>query len=519
MSNKTAASQDAAASGSLPRWTYPQRLFEPDFHAPELALKPLHHVEPRQLVWEGPGGYAPRGNVTVIAGEHGSGKTHLAVDWAARISKGYPPFRKSAGRRAADKAVGCGAAARASTQAAARAPTASNSASEFNLEGPWTHDDGRPINVVASEAVIAHAGDLTVEELRRRIDAAGGAPERIAAVSLHWPDRELKFNIGLIYKRILALTCAIRGAGDVRLLVIDNLEALAGNLHETPSAALVGFLLSSLAEVAARSNIAIVVLAHLPRGGGQAAARKLDAYCNAAPVVYLAASDAERPNRKLLVTVKNTLSPPAPARAFEIIDGKVAIGEELPEVSADEFMTPLSRRLEARHERESAARWLLAALADGPVASRELFRQARECGIATKTLRRAAESLGLAPRKTSFDGPWQWELGRASADEASARQASAERGAGSAEQQAVGAAMQAATEDGQVRAAEMAPERNGEREMSAMASLDASGSRDAAPQHGQPRGETLAKPRSAAGALEECYAGAEHLTPAAVSAA
>jgi hypothetical protein len=122
----------------------------------------------------------------------------------------------------------------------------------------------------------------------------------------------------------------------------------------------------------------------------------------------------------------------------------------------------LSRRLEARHERESAARWLLAALADGPVDSRELFRQARECGIATKTLRRAAESLGLAPRKTSFDGPWQWELGRASADEASA-----ERGAGSAEQQAVGAAMQAATEDGQRRAAEMAPERNGEREMSA----------------------------------------------------
>ena len=428
-----------------PRWTYPERLFEPDFHAPELALQPLDQVEPKQLVWEGPGGYAPRGSVTIIAGEHGSGKTHLAVDWAARVSRGYPAFGKSAGRRAAERTVG------ASTQS--NSPSDSR---EFNLDGPWTHD-GRPINIVPSEAVIAHAGDLTINELRRRIDAAGGSPERIAAVSLNWPDGEQQFACSTIQKRVLALACAIRGAGDVRLLVIDNLEALAGNLHETPSAALTGFLLSNLAELAARAEIAIVVLAHLPRGGGQAAARKLDAYCNAAPVVYLAASDAERPNRKLLVTVKNTLGPAAPARAFEVVGGKVEIREELPEVSADEYIAPLSRRLEARHERETAARWLLAALADGPVASRDLFRQARECGIATKTLRRAAESLGLSPRKSSFDGPWQWQL-----DEASA-----ERGAESAEQPPAGAAMQATIEDGQVRAAEMASSGNGEPEASA----------------------------------------------------
>ncbi|HVW38068.1 MAG TPA: AAA family ATPase, partial [Pirellulales bacterium] len=445
-----------AANGAepRPRWTYPEHLFEPDFHAPELALKPLDQVEPKQLVWEGPGGYAPRGSVTIIAGEHGSGKTHLAIDWAARVSKGYPAFGKSAGRRAAEKAarrsVECGAA---------RASTESNSSSdsrEFNLEGPWL-DNGRPVNIVPSEAVIAHAGDLTVDELRRRIDAAGGSPERIAAVSLNWPDGEQQFAFSTIQKRVLALACAIRGSGDVRLLVVDNLEALAGNMHETPSAALTGFLLSNLAEVAARANIAIVVLAHLPRGGGQAAARKLDAYCNAAPVVYLAASDAERPNRKLLVTVKNTLGPAAPARAFEIVDRKVVIREELPAVSADEFIVPLSRRLEARHERETAARWLLAALADGPVASRDLFRQARECGIATKTLRRAAESLGLSPRKSSFDGPWQWKL-----DESSA-----ERGAESAGQPPAGAAMQATIEDGQVRAAAMASSGNGEPEASA----------------------------------------------------
>ncbi|HEU5432832.1 MAG TPA: hypothetical protein VFU81_14290, partial [Thermomicrobiales bacterium] len=327
---------------------------------------------------------APCGGVTVIAGEHGSGKSLLALDWAAIISTGCPALRRSAGED--------------ELKLAAAPPDA---AAVERAELP---------EIIPSNAVIAHAGDLTLEVLRRRVDAAGGAPERIASLALFWPDKEVEFSFDLVRRRIHAMTCAIRETSDVRLLVIDNLDAFAGNLHEPPSAALLGFLLANLAELAALSGIAIVVLVPLPRAGGQAAARKLDALCNAAPVVYLAASDPQRCGRKLLMQVKNNLAPPAPSRAFDIIDGRVTWIREPVDVAAHEFIAPLSQRLAARHDRESAAGWLLAALADGPVPSRELFQQARDCGISAKTLRRAAASLGLSPRKTSFDGPWQWQM-------------------------------------------------------------------------------------------------------------
>ena len=416
-STHAAAGADANRADSPPRWTYPNPNFEPERYAPELKLVPLDEVEPAQLYWEGRGGYAPRGCVTVIAGEHGSGKSLLAIDWAASISVGYPAFQRSAGARAAAKAQLAAKAqdlAKAEGDAKAAADAdgegANDGSPDKELYGPFPGLDGQALRLTSSEAVIAHAGDLTLGVVRRRIDAAGGLPERIAALALDWPDREEKFTFLTLRKRICALTCAVRGSADVRLLVIDNLEALAGNLHEPPSAALLGFLLANLTELAARANLAIVALAHLPHGGGQAAARKLEALSAAAPVVYLAADAPERKGRKLLVTVKNTLAPPAPARAFEIVDGRAVMREEVFNVSFAEFIAPASRRLEARHDREQAARWLLGALADGPVASRELFRQARDCGISTRTLRRAADSLGLAPRKSSFDGPWQWQL-------------------------------------------------------------------------------------------------------------
>ena len=251
---------------------------------------------------------------------------------------------------------------------------------------------------------------MTLDLLRRRIDAAGGEPERIASLALTWPEKDERFTFETIRHRTLSLCCAIRGTHNVRLLVIDNLEAWAGNCHEPPSAALLGFLLTQLTELATMADLAIVVLARLPRGGGQAAARKLDQLASLAPVVYLAASDPDRPSRKLLLPVKNSLAPPT-AAAFEVVDGHLVWQREPAGASADEFIAPLSRRLEARHERQLAARWLLTALTDGPLESRELFQQARDCGISARTLRRAAGWLGLSPHKTSFNGPWQWQLG------------------------------------------------------------------------------------------------------------
>ena len=385
MSKKNSASNNDSADAAerRPAWTFPVEKFSPSFMTPDVQLRPLHEIESQPVVWEGDA-RLPRGALTIIAGEHGSGKSLMAVDWAARISRGE--------LWSADCA-----------SAGATSPVT----------------DGEPADQAAKrsrdigQSIVAHAGDMPRNLLRLRLDAARANAPQIAALSLAPPDKGQQFDFDAINRRIYSLTCATGGVPNLRLLVIDNLEAWAGNTQEPPCWALMAFLLTRLSEVALHTGVAIVVLANLPRSGGLAAVRRLDQLLTQAPVVYLAVSDPDRHERKLLLPVKNALAPPAPARACEVVDGRLVWSGAAVGATADEFLSARSRRLEARHERESAARWLLAALAGGPLASRELFQQARDCGISSRTLRRAAQSLGLSPRKTSFDGPWQWSLGQA----------------------------------------------------------------------------------------------------------
>ncbi len=142
--------------------------------------------------------------------------------------------------------------------------------------------------------------------------------------------------------------------------------------------------------------------------GGRVATRELAELSAIAPVVYLAARDTEQPKRRLLLPIKNSLGPEAPAAAFRIEAGRVAWEPEPVELSDTIVTPPTARQAAEQQDREDAAEWLLLALNDGPVESTDLFRQARSCGISAKTLRRAGKALGLKPAKTTFDGPWEW---------------------------------------------------------------------------------------------------------------
>jgi hypothetical protein len=62
-----------------------------------------------------------------------------------------------------------------------------------------------------------------------------------------------------------------------------------------------------------------------------------------------------------------------------------------------------------RHE---AREFLLERLEAGPVKSDDLIEEAKQDGIAKRTLDRAKKELGIKSRKTptKFDGEWFWEL-------------------------------------------------------------------------------------------------------------
>lgn len=68
----------------------------------------------------------------------------------------------------------------------------------------------------------------------------------------------------------------------------------------------------------------------------------------------------------------------------------------------------LAARTADRHERRQAGAWLLDILSQGPIAAQRLFEEMRRCGLAERTVRRAAAELGLRPKKDGKSGTWFW---------------------------------------------------------------------------------------------------------------
>ncbi len=345
-------SQNQVRASSQPsRWTRADDAFAVNHGSEQVGLSILKQVEPAMVEWLADE-RVPRGALCVVAGETGTCKSLLAAEWAARTSHG-------------------------------------------------TGD--------ADAALIANAVDMPAPLLRARLDAAGANIERVAAATLSWPQPGDDVSLAGLDRRVETLAAGMQEGRACNLLIIDNLEAWAGGLDACPCRARIHYFLVKLAELAVRTKTAIVVLARLNGpAGGRVATRELAELSAIAPVVWLAANDAEQPGRRLLLPFKNSLGPQGSAAAFRIEAGRIAWEPGSVELSDTIIAPPSARRAAEQQDRESAAEWLIAALSDGPLESGELFRQARTCGISAKTLRRAGKALGLKPSKSAFEGPWVW---------------------------------------------------------------------------------------------------------------
>src|SRR5262249_3489666 len=74
--------------------------------------------------------------------------------------------------------------------------------------------------------------------------------------------------------------------------------------------------------------------------------------------------------------------------------------------------TKLCKPRAAHTAKREAREFLLERLEAGPVNYDDLIEEAKQEGIAEKTLRRAKKELGIKSRKTrgAIDGAWTWEL-------------------------------------------------------------------------------------------------------------
>ena len=342
----------------------------PDFPASGTLLS---EVEPERVSWLWRGWLA-LGKLSVIDGDPGLGKSAAVLDIAARVSTGR------------------------------------------------SFPDGSRCEAGAGGVVILSAEDGLADTIKPRLDAAGADTSRILSLATVPVEDE-----GIRHERLLSIPEDIplieHAVGHIgaKLVIVDPLMAfLSGeiNSHKDQD---VRRALAPLAAMAERAGAAIHVVRHLSKGDGRSPIYRGGGsigIIGAARMGSLVAKDPQDDNRRVLAPTKNNLAMQPKSllyRLEEADNGAVEVvwTGETGLSAGDLLQTPNGAESEARTEAED---FLTSLLADGPVPSEEVFRESKEAGISTSTLRRAKKNLGISPERENESGgkrgsgKWVWKL-------------------------------------------------------------------------------------------------------------
>src|SRR6516164_3928740 len=221
---------------------------------------------------------------------------------------------------------------------------------------------------------------------------------------------------------------AIKRIGNVVLVIIDPMSAYLGvGKVDGRSATDVRGVIGPLTQLAEELHVAVIGIAHFNKKDDikSALLRVSDsiAYVAAARHVYAVLDDPEDKNSKLFVKAKNNLAPDKKALRYGIgvktvgHDKRLGVDIEAPfivwhpqhvEITANEAMAAAGGHTAKREAKE----FLLERLEAGPAKQNDILDEAKQEGIAEKTLRRAKKDLSVKSSKErgKIDGEWLWEL-------------------------------------------------------------------------------------------------------------
>lgn len=311
--------------------------------------------------------HIPLGKITVFDGDPGLGKTTVAFDVAARVTR------------------------------------------------KQTMPDGSKPDVSAAGVVIVSLEDGIADTIRPCLEAAGADLEKVRIIQtiagLDGVDRTptLPTDLPTIEMVITEMGSA--------LLVIDPLVATLAAETNSFRDQDIRRVLAPLAALAERAGVAVIVIRHLNksnnpnpkyRGGGSIG------IIGAARASFVFGESPDEEGTFVIAPNKLNLcaKPPSLRYALKESEGVLAVtwlGET--QLSARSLLAQPETQ-EETNACSNAKSFLLGALSDGPIDSKEIKREARDAGHSEKTLSRAKNLLGIRALKVGFgEGQhWEWSL-------------------------------------------------------------------------------------------------------------
>ena len=332
--------------------------------SPALISRKANLIPPEKVDWLWPGRLA-RGKQTCFAGEPGTGKSQLSISIIAAITTG----------------------------------------------GDWPCGEGYAL---IGSVIILSAEDGAADTIVPRLIAAGADLDRVHIVSaVRNPGKggqrtfNLQTDIQLLERKIAEI-------GDVALVVIDPVSSYLGKTDSHKNSEVRG-VLEPLSEMAERTRVGILSITHFSKTGANNTQKALHrfigsiAFTGAPRAAFAVIEDPEDASRILFLHAKNNQAAPPQGLAYRleqtiISDGIVASRihwESKPvTITANQALAAASAGTDFS-ARDEAKEFLEGALANGPLAAKEVQSMAREHGISPKTLRTAREVMKV---KISRDG-------------------------------------------------------------------------------------------------------------------
>ncbi len=323
-------------------------------------------AEPVRWLWEN---WLALGKLHLLAGMAGTGKTTMALSWAAAITSG----------------------------------------------GRWP--DGT--DAAQGDVLIWSGEDGVADTLLPRLLAAGADPSRVHFVNALSEHGKLRpFDPAT---DMPALTKEARKLPSLKLLILDPVvAAVAGDSHKNTETRRG---LQPVVDLAAELDCAVLGITHFSKStsGREPLERVVGslAFGAVARVVLATVKPADPEAPRRLARAKSNIGPDtggfdyqlitAPVPGHDFVAQRVEWGAML-EGTARELLS-IEQADDSGGAGEDAEAFLLDILETGPVATKEIEAAAKAHGHAWPTVKRAKRNLQVTASKTGFEsGRWSWQL-------------------------------------------------------------------------------------------------------------